>query len=109
MCTARPIGKGLQPVDRNVSLHRSILIIDRDYAAPSVNPEGPSATDAVVAIVIGMEGGAAAQSLDCKQVLPTRLAGDLRSEQPPPGVDRRSRLPGAIGCGEVVDAISAGP
>ena len=80
MRIARALGKGLHPVGGDLTFQRSILIIDCDYPAPSVNLECPSATDAVVAIVIRMEGGAGPHTLDCKEMLRAPLTWELCRE-----------------------------
>ena len=109
MRIARPFGKGLHPVGCDFALQRSILVIDCNYPAASVNLECPSATDAVVAIVVGMERGAGPHPLDCKKMLRAPLTWELCREQPPPGADRRSRLLGVIRRGRAVQAIGASP
>jgi hypothetical protein len=91
MRATRPTCERFPPVGRLGVLQPLAIVVNRDHATESVHQKLPSATHAVITIVVRIMGGAARQPLDCEEMPDGSAARTWRSPQAPPRVRRRLR------------------
>ena len=91
MRATRPTCEGFSPVGRFGVRQRLTVVVNRNHATESVHQKLPSATHAVITVIVGITGSAARQPLDCEEMPNGSAVRTWCSPQAPPRVRRRLR------------------
>jgi len=117
MRSARTMFERFNPICADDAFQGSIVFVNGDHTASSVNQKSPAAAHAVITIIVGVAYGPISKSLDCEKMSHVPDAGIPCAEQALPCLGRPIRCLGrgvrsfciAIRRDEIVDAYGASP